>query len=197
MWLRDQLPIDMPHMRMIIYGYDTHLVDSQSFQTIDDLALSFYSKLKSITRENAEPKSLVFFAHSLGGVVLKRAIALVANSGQAESNVLSNIRVIFFFGVPNQGMYMSHLLAMVRDRPNGQLVRDLSQNSDYLSALDIQFSGLAVFRRTRFVSVYETKRSQTTKVDRLHPRDGPFSNYVLHRKKALENGTDRARTKSL
>jgi hypothetical protein len=119
MWLRDQLPIDIPHMRMIIYGYDTHLVDCQSFQTIDDLALSFYSKLRSITRANAEPKSLVFFAHSLGGIVLKRAIALVANSGQAETNVLSNVRMIFFFGVPNQGMYMSHLLAMVGDQPNG------------------------------------------------------------------------------
>lgn len=197
MWLRDQLPRDIPNMRMIIYGYDTDLVNSQSFQTVDDLALSFYSKLRSITRANGEPKRLVFFAHSLGGIVLKRAIALVANSGQAETSVLSNVRMIFFFGVPNQGMYMSHLVAMVGDQPNEQLVKDLSQNSDYLSSLDIQFSGLAVFRRTRFVSVYETKRSQTTKVEYLHQTDRLSSHYVLHRKQVPEFGRGRARTRSL
>jgi|ERR1700722_3030797 hypothetical protein len=164
MWLRDQLPIDIPYLRSIIYGYDTSLIKSQSFQSIDDLALAFFSRLRSITGPNARARSLVFFAHSLGGIVLKRAIAYAANSGQAEGDVLNNVRIIFFFGVPNQGMYMSHLLAMVGDQPNEGLVKELSKNSDYLSMLDIQFSGLAVFRATRFISVYETKRSRTTKV---------------------------------
>jgi hypothetical protein len=164
MWLRDQLPLNIPYLRSIIYGYDTSLVKSQSFQSVDDLALAFFSRLRSVTGPSAGARSIIFFAHSLGGIVLKRAITLAANSGYAEGDVLNNVRIIFFFGVPNQGMYMSHLLAMVGDQPNEGLVNELSNNSDYLSMLDIQFSGLAVFRATRFISVYETKRSRTTKV---------------------------------
>jgi hypothetical protein len=167
MWLRDQLPVDVPHARSIIYGYDTHLLDSESFQSIDDLALSFLSHFRAISAPNAKPRLLVFFAHSFGGIVLKRAIAAAANSGKEESIVLNNIRMIFFFGVPNQGMYMSHLLPMAGSQPNEQLIRDLSRDSEYLSRLDIQFSGLAVFRTVRFVSIYETKRSRTTKVPLL------------------------------
>lgn len=167
MWLRDKLPLDMPFTRSIIYGYDTRLLNSESFQGIDDLAMSFFSHFRAISAPNTAPRSLVFFAHSLGGVTLKRAIAAAANSGEDENAVLSNIRMIFFFGVPNQGMYTSHLLAMTGSQPNEQLIKDLSRDSDYLARLDIQFSGLAVFREMRFISVYETKRSRTTKVPAL------------------------------
>ena len=163
MWLRDQLPLDFPHARSIIYGYDTRLLDSQSHQSIDDLALSFVSAFKSISSANTVLRSLVFFTHSLGGIVLKRAVAAAANSGQDET-VLHNIRMIFFFGVPNQGMHMSHLLAMTQEQPNRSLVNELSRDSNYLSDIDIQFSGLALCRTLRAVSVYETKSSATTKV---------------------------------
>ena len=159
--------MDFPYARSIVYGDDTHILNSQSFQSMDDLALSFLSHFRAISAPNASPRSLVLFAHSLGGIVLKRAIAAAANSGQEASIVLNNIRMIFFFGVPNQGMYMSHLLAMAGSQPNEQLIRDLSRDSEYLSRLDIQFNGLAVFRTVRFVSIYETKRSRTTKVPSL------------------------------
>lgn len=164
MWLRDQLPRDVPNGRSIIYGYNTQLVASQSFQTIDDLALSFVSKIKSTLRIGGSPVPLVLFAHSLGGILLKRAMVLMANSGQSEESVLRNIQIIYFFGVPNNGMEMSHLLAMVRDQPNEQLIRALSRGSDYLSNLDVQFSGLSVLRSIHLVSLYETERSQTTEV---------------------------------
>jgi hypothetical protein len=163
MWLRDQLPRDKPNCRSIIYGYDTRLVGSQSFQTIDDLALSFASKLRSINRDET-PVPLVLFAHSLGGIVLKRAMALMANSNQGDDPVLRTIRIVYLFGVPNQGMKMSHLLAMVEGQPNEMLVQSLSAESEYLSTLDIQFSGLSVFRTISLVSVYETKLSRTTEV---------------------------------
>jgi hypothetical protein len=40
MWLRDQLPHDLKQIRSILYGYDTKLLMSESFQTVEDLALS-------------------------------------------------------------------------------------------------------------------------------------------------------------
>jgi len=55
MWLRDQLPFDFPNVRIMIYGYDTKLLKSESFQTIDDIATSFISKLKSVGKAQRSP----------------------------------------------------------------------------------------------------------------------------------------------
>lgn len=43
MWLRDSLARDYKDARVLVYGYDTSLVRSESFQDIDDIGarLSF------------------------------------------------------------------------------------------------------------------------------------------------------------
>lgn len=69
-----------------------------------------------------------------------------------------------FFGVPNKGMKTSHLLPMVDGQPNGRLVHILSPASEFLPALDEQFSGIATHKRIKIMSVYETKQSLTTQV---------------------------------
>lgn len=167
MWLRDQLPIDLPFVRCIIYGYDTHLVDSQSFKGINDLALKLIEDLRTIRKSISA--AVVFLAHSLGGIVLKQAVVNIANSGIDEDQLLGRIPMICFFGVPSQGMHTEHLQAMVEGQPNQELVESLSPESKYLPELDIQFSGLAVFRTIRFISVYETKKSLTTRVRPFSP----------------------------
>ena len=91
MWLRDQLPNDLNHARIIIYGYDTRLEMSESFQTIDDLALAFIVGLKSIGRASPSTKPLLFLAHSLGGIVLKHALMLLAASGSLETFMLDKV----------------------------------------------------------------------------------------------------------
>jgi len=165
MWLRDQLPVDLPFVRSIIYGYDTQLLRSQSFKSIKDLALGlkedFQTILKSISSD------IIFFAHSLGGIVLKQAVVTMANSGIDEDQLLSKIRMICFFGVPNEGMHTEHLLSMVDSQPNQELVESLSSGAAYLPELDIQFTGLDISRSIRFVSLYETKESLTAKASNV------------------------------
>jgi hypothetical protein len=166
MWLRDQLPMDLPFVRSIIYGYDTRLVNSQSFKSINDLALKLIEDLRTIDHSISSP--VVFLAHSLGGIVLKQAVVNIANSGNDEYQILGRIPMICFFGVPSQGMHTEHLRAMVEGQPNQELIESLSSESKYLPELDIQFSGLAEFRTIRFISVYETKKSLTTRVRYFH-----------------------------
>jgi hypothetical protein len=48
MWLRDSLPNDLPKTRILIYGYDTQLENSTSFQSIDDLGISLRSSINNI-----------------------------------------------------------------------------------------------------------------------------------------------------
>ena len=48
MWLRDSLPGDLPGARILIYGYDTGLEGSRSFQTMIDLASQFRNHIQAI-----------------------------------------------------------------------------------------------------------------------------------------------------
>jgi hypothetical protein len=75
MWLRDGLANDLKAegVRVLTYGYDSHLVQNKSFQNIEDVASTFRVALSAIRRtgHHAMPRPLVFIAHSLGGIVLK------------------------------------------------------------------------------------------------------------------------------
>jgi hypothetical protein len=73
MWLADALPKDLPGVRILIYGYDTKLEASNSFQSFEGLASAFRLKLSSI-RQGYENIPLVLLAHSLGGIVVKEAL---------------------------------------------------------------------------------------------------------------------------
>jgi len=41
MWLRDSLPVDLPGVRIMLYGYETQLHGSRSFQDLEALATTF------------------------------------------------------------------------------------------------------------------------------------------------------------
>ncbi len=45
MWIRDELPEDMPGTKMFLYGYDTRLNHSASFQKMPELARELIDNL--------------------------------------------------------------------------------------------------------------------------------------------------------
>jgi hypothetical protein len=50
MWLRDSLPCELPGVRILTYGYDSHLVGSQSFQGVEALATEFRTQIAAIRK---------------------------------------------------------------------------------------------------------------------------------------------------
>jgi hypothetical protein len=48
MWLRDVLPLDFPKASILIYGYDTQLEQSVSFQNLADLGKALGIDMKSL-----------------------------------------------------------------------------------------------------------------------------------------------------
>lgn len=164
MWLRDYLPRTLQGTRSIIYGYDTRLISSQSFQTLEDLAISFISKLRSAEFNAPSSKPLSFIAHSLGGILLKYAVVSMANSGAAEVHLLSKIRKVLLFGVPNQGMATDHLLAMIGDQPNRMIIQALAEGSSYLSDLNQHFGRICYVHGIRLISAFETEMTRTAVV---------------------------------
>jgi hypothetical protein len=149
------------------YGYDSKLQDSQSFQSIEDLAISFVNHLKTIGADAVSAKPLILIAHSLGGLVVKRAIIDLARSGESERLILTRIRLLLFFGVPHQGMQIDHLRTVVGEQPNYELLESLGVDSNVLAELDEAFKGILLYYPMRLVSVYETVRSKVAEVSCL------------------------------
>ncbi len=164
MWIRDALPTGLPGIRFLLYGYDTTLANSQSFQTIADLSRTLLLTLEANGWASPATKPLIFLAHSLGGVLLKQLLVMLAGANDRATFMLSMIRGAVFFGVPSVGMPLSHLLAVVGDQPNKDLVEDVSDQSQFLPNLETQFSGISYIERMTLHWAYETKTSPTVEV---------------------------------
>jgi hypothetical protein len=48
MWLRDALPYDLERARILMYGHDSRLPDSRSFQNLTAISGQLQSSLRSI-----------------------------------------------------------------------------------------------------------------------------------------------------
>lgn len=163
MWIRDSIPRSVPGVRTVVYGYDSQLLESDSFQTISDIAQAFILHLQSAGYNLPSSKPIVFLAHSLGGIVLKEAIVQMADREKSVTQILDNILGAIMFGVPSLGMEQTHLISVVEGRPNEQLVQDLARDggANYVRRLNTRFKGLTFLRTARLIWAYETRESPT------------------------------------
>lgn len=165
MWIRDRLPRDLPSVRYVLYGYDSK-VGSNSFQSIRDLAIGLIEQLKAQGWTLSSCKPLLFLAHSLGGLILKEVLVVLANH-PSTSPLQKAIRGAIFFGVPNLGMEQSALLSMVDGTPNQALIEDLAPDSHYLVQLHEKMTGLAYLQGVDCHWAYETRTSPTVQVTEI------------------------------
>ncbi|KAI1090383.1 hypothetical protein F5B19DRAFT_484569 [Rostrohypoxylon terebratum] len=164
MWIRDIIPKLFPSARTMIYGYDTELSNTHSFQKIQDLAITFINHLHVVLRSSPARRSIVLIAHSLGGIVVKQALVMLAQGGHLAGHLLIQaISGALFFGVPNHGMVISHLLALTSGQPNHTMIEQIEENAPYLDRLESQFSRLLqeanYLRHKTFFWAYETQES--------------------------------------
>lgn len=71
MWLRDDLPRHFPNANIYTWGINTGLRGSDSFQSLEDLGLSFKNALKTVFGDGDDDVPLVLIGHSLGGLIIK------------------------------------------------------------------------------------------------------------------------------
>ncbi|KAH7001010.1 hypothetical protein EDB80DRAFT_83814 [Ilyonectria destructans] len=158
MWLRDALPLDFQKARILIYGYDTRLIGSSSFQNLTDLGKALQIDIKGI-REFSQSRPIFFIGHSLGGLVIKEAIVKLKE--EMDGPILNSTSGFLFFGVPHQGMAIESLVPLVKDYPNRSLLESLNKNSALLQRLEKEFSNAFGAKRPRIISFYETEKSPT------------------------------------
>jgi hypothetical protein len=160
MWIRDDLPRHLKGTRAIIYGYDTRLDGSQSFQRISDLAQALVHSLETYGWNEPHAKPIAFLAHSLGGLVLKAAIVQLSKSqNDLHQSLFGLITGAIFFGVPNFGMEQAHFRTVVHKNPNEALIDDIDRNSNYLRRLHESFLGIS--KPLQCIWGFETSESPT------------------------------------
>ncbi|KJZ70126.1 hypothetical protein HIM_10496 [Hirsutella minnesotensis 3608] len=174
MWLRDALPYDLrsedtdrPMARLMTFGYDSAVAESQSMQNLEDLATAFHNSILPLA-SSSQIKPILFIAHSLGGLIVKQMlISLARSENEDDQKIVQAVYGIVFFGVPHDGMDISSLLPMVGEGPNMFLVQSISQiNSQILSIQQRDFHAvLGAEGKSEIVCFYETLQSPTAKKD--------------------------------
>lgn len=75
LWLRDFVPQQFQGMNLRIwsFGYDSKTAFTSSVANIDDAAKALIDALNGERRgENSRKSPIIFVAHSLGGIIVKR-----------------------------------------------------------------------------------------------------------------------------
>ncbi|KAH7008807.1 hypothetical protein EDB80DRAFT_576244 [Ilyonectria destructans] len=169
-WLRDFLPPDIPNIRVLAYGYDTRLVNSESTECIQQLGTRFLELITTFRDDDGtNRRPIIFLGHSLGGLIIKSALSYAHDTPQAsESDLLKSCHAILFFGVPHQGMRSDPLDEIVKGQPNRGLIQELVvDNEDRMpsSYLNLLEAGFARTCRAKYeiVNFYELKQSSSPK----------------------------------
>lgn len=107
-WPLDLLPEDRNDVRLMTYGYDSHITKGfggpASQATISDHGRSFLHSLTS-QRLDCGGRPLIFVAHSLGGLIVKEALRRSREERNFEDfkDVYRSTFATIFFGTPHRG----------------------------------------------------------------------------------------------
>jgi len=147
-WPADILPDDYPNVRILTYGYDSHV--SHYFKgPANKLNLSQLGRglLNRVVGERCRSKAsgrpIVFVAHSLGGLLVKEAL-VESKKQQPDSHktdVYKSVQGIVFFGTPHKGSndakwgLILRSIASAAFDTNDKIIRVLEPDSELLDKL--------------------------------------------------------------
>ncbi|KAI4247390.1 MAG: hypothetical protein LQ352_006167 [Teloschistes flavicans] len=165
MWLRDTLPRNLPHSKIWTYGYDSAVAWSGSVSGIQDFARDLLERLLGVQTAPSQPeRPQIFICHSLGGIVIKRAL-VSASTLPVYEPVRRNIKAIVFMGTPHKGSRLSSYLTPLSRIINGlvptsPIRSDLIGNLQVLSRNLSEITELSVqaLNEITVVSFYEQKK---------------------------------------
>jgi hypothetical protein len=152
------------------FGYDATAAFERSTAGILEHARDLLRCLEEARTEIEEiNRPILFVAHSLGGLVLKQALFIAAESGLRHYEPIWNAtKGVLFFGTPHRGSSLAKYGAQLARvptalsmKPTPRLLESLAAGSLVLSELNGHFSGLMGGRGheegKEVVSFYETR----------------------------------------
>lgn len=154
--LKDGIPDGVPGARVMLYHYDSRWLGSdakeQTLYNVASLFLVSLAEKRTNEKLGETTRPLVFLAHSMGGLVVAKALTLAATKPEelAYTRILECFAGSIFFGTPFggspatfQGMLLANLLEKFSGKAyQSQMLQTLDPNRDSLSELRDDFSRL-------------------------------------------------------
>lgn len=158
-WPRDLLPKDLPHVRIISWGYDSSVLKPIKASSQASIFGHAENLLLDITRIrnswDAEIRPIIFVGHSLGGLVIKEALIRASeyhSNGQHPDlgAIHSCTKGVVFLGTPHRGSgkasigeIVSNIAKIGLQRPNDKLIEVLAEDSQVLERQMKSFTSLS------------------------------------------------------
>ncbi|KAK0642178.1 Alpha/Beta hydrolase protein, partial [Cercophora newfieldiana] len=162
MWIRDLIPIRLPGARVMSFGYDASLL-SGSTGSVWEVAKQLLNSLRNYRNTpTLQRRPIIFIAHSLGGLVVKAALALSRSQGGIYGSTHDETCAIAFFGTPHRGSKKASWARIIASI--GSIYKHVSVGTlagvlkkDCASLLDLEESFLPVLRdgRIQILSFFE------------------------------------------
>lgn len=100
-WLRDDLPQFVEKPRVFLYQYDATVVYGKDRDTFVGKASELLEAIR-IEREHAESRPILFFGHSMGGLLIEQAL-INAHNNPKYTSIKDATSGISFFATPHLG----------------------------------------------------------------------------------------------
>jgi len=101
LWLKDFLPDQIPQARIFLFSYNANPAFSSGSEGVYQQANNLLVKL-NVERDEAPDRPLIFVCHSLGGLIVKRAM-VQAQQSRTYERLLKSVYGLVFFATPHRG----------------------------------------------------------------------------------------------
>ncbi|KAK4031520.1 Alpha/Beta hydrolase protein [Parachaetomium inaequale] len=148
-WPKTLLPSELEDARVLTYGYDAYVVRkgvAASTRLVDHAANLLSDLTSDRARCGASSRPLVFVAHSLGGLVCKKAILLSRNNPEPHlRSIFDHTKGVIFMGTPHRGSWLAYwanlsasALGLIKSA-NRSLLTTLQRDDQLLESIQRDF----------------------------------------------------------
>ncbi|KAI1452157.1 hypothetical protein F4805DRAFT_448633 [Annulohypoxylon moriforme] len=112
-WTTDGLIRDFPRARILLYMYESAWTGSLKVkQFMSNIAMTLLNGLKSKRGDRIQRRPIVFIGHSMGGLVIAKAITIADSRRDKFPVMFEAIAAAIFFGTPFNGAAAASAAAM-------------------------------------------------------------------------------------
>ncbi|KAF9641528.1 alpha/beta-Hydrolase [Lasiodiplodia theobromae] len=152
--VEDLLPKDIPHARIISFGYDASFAHFYPLYgprnvpqgtTLDDHSTALVQRLIALEDKGSSKRPIIFVTHSLGGLVTANALSRPNGTDSKKDEIANRTVGVIFLGTPFEGSDKAkwaatalRLLSFVSST-NDEKVKDLEERSAKLISINDAF----------------------------------------------------------
>ncbi|RPB26854.1 WD40 repeat-like protein [Terfezia boudieri ATCC MYA-4762] len=191
-WPKEWLPMhpEFRNVRIHSFGYDSSYLNmNKSLLSVHDFGLSLLTELRSsplIGRGENAHNPLVFVAHSMGGIVTKKAYLLARQDPECQP-LAQRFRAMVFLATPHRGSDYASLLNNILSVTLGarRFIKNIERGSEALEEMNDQFRQVA--SHLKLCSLYETQKMGFSAVV---PKDSAILGYPEEQVAVLTGATN-------